>query len=128
MSNEERTGERNFLPLSKAAREVFGLRHQDVDLVQYCNRCKNPEVFIEATSSTGFKYTQPLRIIATKCDAPTVLIRHEWGDVDHEHPVDLYLWNPDRTGREDEPDKILHGATWDQFRSLLSSIHQKHNC
>lgn len=128
MVNVERSGERNFMPLSSAARGVFGVRHQDIDLVQYCPRCKRPEILIEATSSTGSKYTQVLRIIGSLCDAPVLMVRHEWGDVKHEHPIDMYLWEPGNTSRDAVPDQTLEGTPWSSLKSAMLNIHERHRC
>lgn len=128
MANEERSGQRNFMPLSKAAREVFGVRHQDIDLVQYCSRCKRPELFMESTSSTGNKYTQVLRIIAEKFDAPVLMIRHEWNDVRHEHPVDLYLWLPGNIMKNVDPDQTLEGTDWGAVKAVMLNTHERHEC
>jgi hypothetical protein len=126
--NEERTGERNFLPLSSAAREVFGVRHQDIDLFQYCPRCKHPEVFIEATSSTRDKYTHPLRIVASMCGVPTLLVRHEWNDIHHQYPVDVSIWYAHQTGKNDEPDLRIEGVPWSDVQEYLRFLHTNHEC
>lgn len=116
------------MPLSRAARDVFGVRHQDIDLVQYCPRCKHPTLFMESTSSTGPKYTEVLRIIAERFDAPVLMIRHAWNDVQHQHPVDLYLWEPGNIMRNAEPDKVLEGTNWEAVKSVMLNTHERHEC
>lgn len=128
MANEERSGERNFMPLSSAARGVFGVRHQDIDLVQYCPSCKKPEILIEATSSTGPKFTQVLRIIGSMCNTPVLMIRHEWADVRHEYPIDLYLWEPGSTSRDADPDRTLEDVDWGKLASVMLNLHERHKC
>lgn len=83
---------------------------------------------MEATSSRGSKYTEVIRIIATNCNSPVLMIRHEWGDDNHEHPVDLYLWNPGKTGPRDGPDKVLEGASWDDVKRVMLNVHERHEC
>lgn len=48
--NSERTGQRKLTRLSKVARTVDNVRHVDVDLLQYCAACKNPEAVFEVKS------------------------------------------------------------------------------
>ena len=48
--NVERTGERKVTRLSAVARRVSGVRHVDIDLVQWCPRCKKPQMFAEVKS------------------------------------------------------------------------------
>jgi hypothetical protein len=45
--NRERTGQRYVSKTSAIARKIKGVRHLDVDLVQYCGSCWRPEVFME---------------------------------------------------------------------------------
>lgn len=128
MANEERSGQRNFLPLSSIAREVFGVRHQDVDLLQYCPTCKHPEVLIEATSSSGPKYTHVLRILGSLCGVPVLLVRHEWNDVRHEYSIDLYLWETGNTGRNSAPNQSLENTDWTSLKSIMRNLHERHVC
>ena len=48
--NQERTGQRHVTQLSGLARKVEGVRHCDLDLYQFCPRCKRPELFAEVKS------------------------------------------------------------------------------
>lgn len=48
--NIERTGERHVTRLSSVARRVENVRGIDVDYVQYCPRCRSPQVFCEVKS------------------------------------------------------------------------------
>lgn len=48
--NAERTGERKVTRLSTVARTIPRVRHVDIDLVQYCPKCKKPQVFAEVKS------------------------------------------------------------------------------
>jgi hypothetical protein len=128
VTNEERSGQRNFLPLSSIAREVFGVRHQDIDLIQYCPSCKRPEMLIEATSSNGPKFTQVLRVIGDLCNVPVLMVRHEWNDVRHEHPIDLYMWEPGSLGRNAAPNQQLEGVEWTALKSIMLNLHERHNC
>lgn len=45
--NVERTGRRQVTRLSTLARKVGNVRHMDLDLIQWCPRCKRPELFAE---------------------------------------------------------------------------------
>lgn len=130
-SNQEwgSSGDRNHMALSKAMRKLVGDAYRcfDVDMVLMCARCNSPTVFIEATSSKN-KATYFLRGIASSCDTPTVLIRHGYHDVNHEQPVDFYLWMPSRTGKYDPPDKSVEDSDWDTFLQGLRVLHKMHLC
>lgn len=127
MSGPGDDGFRNNLPLSRAARRVPGLRHIDIDLVQWCRRCREPEVYIEATSAAE-KNTQVTRILASHAGAPTILLRHAYDDRELEHPVHIYLWEPGRVERHDEPDQEIVNTTWKKFQEVLLWLHRKHEC
>lgn len=45
--NTERTGQRYVPRLSTAARKITGVRHTDLDLTQWCPKCRKPQVFAE---------------------------------------------------------------------------------
>lgn len=45
--NVERTGQRYVSKLSMIARTVENVRHIDLDLMQYCQFCKKPQLFAE---------------------------------------------------------------------------------
>ena len=45
--NRERTGQRYVSKTSAIARKIPRVRHTDVDLTQWCPKCKRPEAFIE---------------------------------------------------------------------------------
>lgn len=45
--NRERTGQRYVSKTSAIARKIRNVRHTDVDLTQWCPKCKRPECFIE---------------------------------------------------------------------------------
>ena len=45
--NTERTGQRTVTKLSTVARQIDKVRHVDIDLTQWCPRCKRPQVFAE---------------------------------------------------------------------------------
>lgn len=122
------TGERNNLPLSSLARKIEDVYHYDVDLMQACKMCREPHVFMEATSSNKYKFTQVLRKIATHCGVPTILIRHDFGDVGHSHPIDISYWEPGRTGPEDEPDKKAEGVSWGTLIATLEGLRDRHRC
>lgn len=122
------TGFRNNLALSRACREVDGLRHTDIDMTQWCARCKGIELLIEATSAVGHKQTQITRIIATHCGVPTMLLKHSFDDHQHQYEVSVYIWEPGRTGRFDEPDRELLNISWSKFQSVLSWFHRQHTC
>lgn len=121
------TGFRNNLGLSRACREIPGLRHIDVDMVQWCRDCKQPEVFIESTSS-AVKQTQVTRIIATHCNAPTMLLKHSFDDTEHEYEVSIYIWDPGKLGRFDEPDRKLVNVPWSKMQEVLLWFHNRHEC
>lgn len=121
-------GFRNNLALSRAARGVFGLRHMDVDLYQLCKYCRRPELFIESTSKVGFKNTRDLRVLGTICGSPTLLVKHVFNDVLHEHPIDMFLWEPGRTGRDDLPDEELRNGSWGNLQSYLLLASERHSC
>jgi hypothetical protein len=53
MANEERSHYRYVSTLSYWARRVPGVRHLDLDLYQYCPRCKQPEAFCEVKPTTA---------------------------------------------------------------------------
>lgn len=122
------TGFRNNLALSRACREVDGLRHIDVDMVQWCRDCLQPELFIEATSAAGHKQTRVTRIIASHCGAPTMLLKHSFDDADHEYEVSVYIWEPGRLGRFDEPDRELLNVPWSKLQEILKWFHTQHEC
>jgi hypothetical protein len=46
-ANVERTGKRKVTRLSSIARKIEGVRHVDLDLTQWCPKCKRPEIFAE---------------------------------------------------------------------------------
>lgn len=121
------SGFRNNVPLSKAAREIDGLRHIDVDLVQWCKDCLQPELLIESTSAHK-KNTQITRIIAAGCGAPTMLLRHAYDDQNHEDPVDIYIWQPGNVGYRDKPDRTLEAVTWKKLQEVLRWFHTTHEC
>ena len=127
MSGGDDDGFRNNLPLSRACREIPGLRHIDVDMVQWCKDCKQPEVFVEATSA-AVKNTLVTRIIASYCGAPTLLLRHSYDDRDHEYEVSVYLWEPGKVRRNDRPDQELLNVPWSKFQDILMWLHRKHEC
>jgi hypothetical protein len=54
--NQERTGQRSVTKLSTIARGIKNVRHTDVDLTQWCPRCKKPEVFAEVKRSVVSDY------------------------------------------------------------------------
>lgn len=45
--NREITGRRTVSALSRIARNIENVRHTDLDLTQWCPRCKRPQVFAE---------------------------------------------------------------------------------
>jgi hypothetical protein len=49
--NQERTGKRHVTFLSGLARNVENVRHCDLDLYQWCPRCKRPQLFAEVKST-----------------------------------------------------------------------------
>lgn len=49
--NTERTGKRRVTRLSTIARSVPHVRHMDMDLIQWCPKCKRPQLFAEVKSS-----------------------------------------------------------------------------
>lgn len=127
-SNVEKSGERNFMALSSAARRVDRVYHYDLDLFQVCKRCFQPQVFMEATSSKGFKNTSILREIATKFEVPAILIRHEFGDEDHAYPIDIHYWNPGILGYDAPPTRSLYGVSWGTLISTLEGLRDRHEC
>lgn len=120
-------GFRNNLALSRAHREVDGLRAIDIDLVQWCKHCLQPELFIESTSSKR-KNTRVTRIIATHSNAPTMLLRHSYDDRNHEDPVDISIWDPGHTGPRDKPQRSLKGVPWSKLQEVLWWFHTQHEC
>lgn len=116
------------MSLSSAARMVDGVYHYDVDLFQVCKSCYNPQVFMEATSSTGFKNTAMLRRLGTRFNVPSILIRHEFGDENHAYPLDLYYWEPGLVGYKDEPTRTMYGVSWATVISVLEGLRDRHEC
>jgi len=45
--NKERTGQRYVSRTSAVARKIRHVRHVDIDLTQYCPKCKRPQAFME---------------------------------------------------------------------------------
>jgi hypothetical protein len=45
--NKERTGQRYVSKTSAIARKIQRVRHVDIDLTQYCPKCKRPQAFME---------------------------------------------------------------------------------
>jgi hypothetical protein len=107
---------------------VDDVYHYDVDLFQVCRRCLKPHVFLEATSSTKFKNTSILRKIATRLDTPTILVRHEFGDEGHAHPIDIHYWEPGWIGYKDGPTKSMYGVGWATLISVLEGLRDRHVC
>ena len=54
--NTERTGRRHVTQLSGLARMVEDVRHCDLDLYQFCPRCKRPQLFAEVKSRLVSKW------------------------------------------------------------------------
>lgn len=54
--NKERTGKRHVTVLSGLARKVADVRHCDLDLYQWCPRCKRPQLFAEVKSQLVSKW------------------------------------------------------------------------
>lgn len=126
--NVERSGERNFMALSSAARLVNNVYHFDVDLFQVCQKCRKPQAFLEATSSKGFKNTAILREIAEKFNAPTILVRHEYGDEGHAYPIDIHYWPPGNLGYGVEAPHVWFGVSWATLIALLQGLQDRHEC
>jgi hypothetical protein len=45
--NVERSGRRHVTRTSSIARSIEDVRHVDIDLCQYCPKCKRPEAYVE---------------------------------------------------------------------------------
>lgn len=122
-------GFRNNLPLSRAHKSIRtpGVHAIDIDLVSYHSACRRPVVFIEATSSSN-KSTHINRIIASMCNAYTLLLRHSFDDRDHEYEISMYLWEPGRTKNQDPPDRELVNVPWSKFTDTINWLHRIHEC
>lgn len=118
-NNRERTGNRNELALSGIVREIPDVRHGDLDKFQTDTKGRF-ELFIEATSSKQYKATRWTRAIAEVMGAYSMLLRHEWEDVDHEFPVDITIWNPEGQIVLQETE-----VSWDRFLDMCELVHRR---
>lgn len=117
--NVELTEDRNDLALSRAMRELKGVKHLDLDLVQYSGdyRC---EIFFEATSQQSPKNATFTRRIAKAMDAYAILVVHAYADVEHNHTVKVTVW--DRQG-DPLPTLTARTLTWEQLQYICRRIH-----
>lgn len=118
--NAERTGQRKVTKLSAAARTIEGVRHVDIDLMQYCPSCKRPEAFFEVKSSpvSSWEWEQTRRL-ATSFGCVAVLVVEPWyGDIG--------------TSVYDPSVGVVEGVTWagDETGLLrvLEAARDRHEC
>ena len=125
-SNIERTGARD-LTLSTFARHIPDVRHVDIDLMQVCPRCDQPEMVMEASSSAD-KSTVYLRRLAERAQVVAVLVRHQPHDLALERDVTVWAWRPE-TGYHPTRDRhvvAVHGAWFPDLLDYMVAIHNEH--
>ena len=118
-SNRERSGTRD-LCVSAALRRVPDVRHADLDFYQYCPLCRVTEVVLEASSDPR-KASDLSRRMGKKIGAHTLLIIHRYGDIEHEHPVTISVWDPSGVKLIDK--RVM---SWSEFLKLMHDFHDLH--
>jgi hypothetical protein len=116
--NRERTSQRSVTRLSTIARTIEKVRHTDVDLTQWCPRCKKPEVFAEVKRS--------------------VVSDHEWDQVrrhaktyGHGCIAILVIEGIDIIGVKVYKDDVISDITWggeEDVIQVLESARDAHSC
>jgi len=125
--NHEKTGHRwQSLLVSRVARKVPNVRHLDLDLYQYCEKCKSIEVMIEnegvdSIQNVAFKNSEMTRYISMSMrdPVPVMLVQHT------EYDVRLSVWVDDIY--TSEPQFVMSGG-WDLLEKTLNRFHEMHEC
>lgn len=118
-SNVERTGTRD-LTLSRALRLVPDVRHVDIDMIQYCPKCRKVEVVVEASADPR-KASDIARRVGKQLTATTVLIIHRYNDDDREHPVIVSTWTFAGLKVLDKRE-----MSWTEYLQLMHDFHTYH--
>ncbi len=139
MGNVERTFDRNDLSLSIACRRDKGLRHLDIDMIQYCDECKDVQIVMEATSQKSGKPTTMVTAIANRISSAqttpcmSVLIIHEDHDHENENPVAFKILNNGGVKYKTPGGQSLllrgteyNDAPWSRFQDFLKYVHNEH--
>jgi hypothetical protein len=116
--NQERTGQRYVSKTSAIARKIPRVRHTDVDLTQWCPKCKRPQCFIEVK-----RY---------------LVSDHEWDQVrrhaafyGHDCIALLVIETLDAIGIKAYDDGVISDVKWGEEEDLagvLESARDRHEC
>lgn len=117
-NNRERSDTRNDLALSKFVRRIPDVRHCDIDLFQVDTKGRF-EWFCEATSTKDHKASTYTRALAQATGAYTMLLRHAYNDIEHEHPIDITVWDADGKRVMQET-----GVGWDRLEYACNRTHE----
>jgi hypothetical protein len=118
--NAERSGKRSVTRLSTVARRVENVRHTDVDLTQWCPRCRKPQIFAEVKRSvvSDYEWDQARRHAKTYGHGCIAILVIEGIDV-----IGIKIY--------DSGTQEISDVTWGDegsLRTVLEAARDRHEC